>query len=63
MASGPPTPVAIIAAAVERPGHRQVDVAEQDDQHHAGGDDAEEGADLELLQQVGRRQEAAQCPA
>ena len=36
----------------QRPGHRKVDVAEQDDQHHPGGDDAQEGADLELLQQV-----------
>ena len=34
------------------PGHRKIDVAEQDDEHHAGGDDAQERADLELLQQV-----------
>ena len=32
-------------------------MAEQDHQHHPGRDDAEEGGDLELLQQVGRRQE------
>ena len=48
----PPTAVAIMAAGGERPGHREVDMAEQDDEHHAGRDDAEEGADLELLQQV-----------
>ena len=45
------------------PGHRQVDLAEQDDQHHAGGDDAEERGDLELLQQIFRRQEAARIEA
>ena len=38
----------------ERPGHREVDMAEQDDQHHSRGDDAEERADLQLLQQVDR---------
>ena len=46
-----------------RPGHRQVDVAEQDDQHHAGGDDAEKRRDLQLLQQIGRRQEARRIEA
>ena len=40
-----------------RPGHREIDVAKKDDQHHAGGDDAEEGRDLELLQQIVERQE------
>ena len=32
-------------------------MAEQDHHHHAGRDDAEEGADLELLQQVLRLQQ------
>ena len=41
----------------DRPRNRQVDVAEQDDQHHARRDHAEERGGLELLQQVVRRQE------
>ncbi len=45
------------------PRHRQVDLAEQDDDHHAGRDDAEERCDLKLLQQVLRRQEAARIEA
>ena len=46
------------AAGRHHPRHRQIDLAEQDDEHHAGGDDAEEGGDLELLQQIFGRQEA-----
>ena len=41
----------------DRPRHRQVDVTEQDHEHHAGGDDPEERADLQLLEQVRRRQQ------
>ena len=52
-----------MAPTVDHPGHRQVDLAEQDDQHHAGGDDAEEGGDLELLQQVFGRQEVRRIEA
>jgi hypothetical protein len=39
------------------PGHRQIDLADQDDDHHPGSHDAEESADLQLLQQIGRRQQ------
>jgi hypothetical protein len=34
------------------PGERQVDVAEEDDEHHAGGHDAEERGHLQLLHEV-----------
>ncbi len=46
------------AAHRHHPGYREVDLAEQDHDHHAGGDDAEKRGHLELLEQVGRRQEA-----
>ena len=36
----------------DNPGDRQVDMPEQDHDHHTAGDDAEEGGDLQLLQQV-----------
>ena len=39
-------------AGRDHPGNRQVDLAEQDDEHHAGGDDAEECSHLELQEQV-----------
>ncbi len=45
-------------AGGQGPGHGEVDVAQQDDEHHAGRDDAQEGADLELLEEVGWREEA-----
>ncbi len=54
---------AIMRADRHHPGHRQVDLAEQDDQHHAGGDDAEERGDLQLLQQIFGRQEARRIEA
>ena len=40
------------AADRDHPGHRQVDLAEQDDDHRSGRDDAEERGDLELLQEI-----------
>ena len=40
-----------------RPRDRQVDMAEQDDHHGARCDDAEEGADLKLLEQIVGREE------
>ena len=51
------------AADGDHPRHRQVDLPEQDDEHRAGGDDAEEGGDLQLLQQVLGRQEVARIEA
>jgi len=44
-------------AGRDRPRHRQIDVPEQDHDHHAGRDGAEERGDLELLQQIDRRDE------
>jgi hypothetical protein len=40
------------AAHGDGPRHREVDAAEQDDEHRAGRDDAEERRDLQLQQQV-----------
>ena len=47
------------AADRDDPGHREVDLAEQDDDHRARRDDAEKRGDLQLLQQILRREEAA----
>ena len=41
----------------QRPGHREIDVAEQDHQHEARCHDAEEGSHLKLLQEILRLQE------
>jgi hypothetical protein len=46
------------AADRHDPRHRQVDLAEQDDDQRPGRDDAEERGDLELLQQIFGREEA-----
>ncbi|MGY4434226.1 hypothetical protein ACVWWO_006703 [Bradyrhizobium sp. F1.13.1] len=43
----------------ERPGHRQIDLRDQDHDHHAGRDDPEERTDLQLLQKIGRRQQGS----
>jgi hypothetical protein len=45
------------AADGDHPGYRQVDLAEQDYDHHSGRDDTQERSDLELLQQIFGRQE------
>ncbi len=34
------------------PGDREINLAEQDDQHETGGDDAQERGNLQLLQQI-----------
>ena len=41
----------------QRPGNGKVDLRDQDDDHHPGRDDPEEGADLQLLQEIVRRQQ------
>ena len=41
----------------DEPRYREVDLAKKDDQHHAGRDETEEGPHLQLLQQIGGRQE------
>ena len=46
-----------MAPAVSTQGNREIDLAEQDDEHHSRRDDAEERGDLQLLQQIGAGEE------
>ena len=41
----------------QRPGDGKVDLRDQNDDHLPGGDDAEEGADLQLLEEIARREQ------
>ena len=45
------------AADANGPGDRQVDMAEENDEHHARGDDAEKRGGLELLEKIVGRYE------